>query len=76
MIETQRFILRKFTIFDAEAMFKNWASDEDVTKYQFQCRSGHDPFYLQFRRRIQRHLRRRIIAIREYGLEMAKYVEI
>lgn len=33
MIETQRFILRKFTIFDAEAMFKNWASDEDVTKY-------------------------------------------
>lgn len=33
MIETQRFILRKFTIFDAEEMFKNWASDEDVTKY-------------------------------------------
>ncbi len=32
-IETERLILRKFTIEDAEDMFKNWASDNDVTRY-------------------------------------------
>jgi len=32
-IETERLILRKFTIEDAEDMFKNWASDNEVTKY-------------------------------------------
>jgi ribosomal-protein-alanine N-acetyltransferase len=32
-IETERLILRKFTIDDAEDMFKNWANDGDVTKY-------------------------------------------
>lgn len=32
-IETERLILRRFTIDDAEAMYKNWASDPDVTKY-------------------------------------------
>lgn len=32
-IRTQRLLLRKFSIDDAPAMFKNWASDEIVTKY-------------------------------------------
>lgn len=32
-IETERIILRPYTINDAEAMFKNWASDDEVTKY-------------------------------------------
>lgn len=32
-IETERLILRKFKIEDAEAMYKNWASDEEVTKF-------------------------------------------
>lgn len=32
-IETQRLILRPFTPEDAEAMFRNWASDPEVTKY-------------------------------------------
>lgn len=30
---TQRLILRRFRVDDAEAMFTNWANDEDVTKY-------------------------------------------
>jgi len=32
-LETERLILRKFNINDAENMFKNWANDYDVTKY-------------------------------------------
>ncbi len=32
-IETPRLILRPFTMDDAEAMFRNWASDDEVTKY-------------------------------------------
>ena len=32
-LETERLILRRFEIGDAEAMYKNWASDPDVTKY-------------------------------------------
>jgi len=32
-LETKRLILRQFTIDDAEAMFRNWASDAEVTKY-------------------------------------------
>ncbi|MDE6031267.1 MAG: GNAT family N-acetyltransferase [Oscillospiraceae bacterium] len=32
-IETERLILRQFTIDDAEAMYKNWASDTEVTKF-------------------------------------------
>lgn len=32
-LETQRLVLRRFTLEDAEAMFQNWASDTDVTKY-------------------------------------------
>ena len=32
-LETQRLILRRFTPEDAEAMYRNWASDEEVTKY-------------------------------------------
>jgi ribosomal-protein-alanine N-acetyltransferase len=32
-IETKRLILRKFKIDDAEDMFRNWASDDEVTKY-------------------------------------------
>lgn len=31
-IESENLILRKFTIDDAEAVYKNWASDEKVTK--------------------------------------------
>ncbi|MCH5208756.1 MAG: GNAT family N-acetyltransferase [Oscillospiraceae bacterium] len=32
-LETERLILRRFIIEDVEAMYKNWASDNDVTKY-------------------------------------------
>lgn len=32
-IETQRLLLRPFTPEDGEAMFRNWASDPEVTKY-------------------------------------------
>lgn len=32
-IETERLILRPFTGSDAEPMFRNWASDPEVTKY-------------------------------------------
>lgn len=32
-IETGRLILRRFTPDDAEAMFRNWASDSEVTKF-------------------------------------------
>lgn len=32
-LETQRLILRRFELSDAEAMFSNWASDTEVTKY-------------------------------------------
>ena len=31
--ETERLILRPFTEDDAEAVFHNWASDDEVTKY-------------------------------------------
>lgn len=33
LLETDRLILRRFTMADTQAMFDNWASDEDVTKY-------------------------------------------
>lgn len=32
-IETERLILRQFTMEDSQAMFENWASDDEVTKY-------------------------------------------
>lgn len=32
-IETERLILRRFALTDAEAMFRNWASDPEVTRY-------------------------------------------
>lgn len=32
-IETERLILRRFTLDDAEDMYLNWASDDEVTKY-------------------------------------------
>lgn len=32
-LETPRLILRRFAIADAEAVFKNWASDPNVTRY-------------------------------------------
>ena len=32
-LETERLILRRFTMDDADAMFQNWASDDEVTKY-------------------------------------------
>ena len=31
--ETPRLILRRFTMEDAPAMYRNWASDPEVTKY-------------------------------------------
>ncbi|WP_288222212.1 GNAT family N-acetyltransferase [uncultured Clostridium sp.] len=33
IIETERLILRRFKMEDAEAMYKNWASDSEVTKF-------------------------------------------
>ena len=32
-IHTERLVLRRFRMEDAQAMFDNWASDEEVTKY-------------------------------------------
>lgn len=32
-IETERLILRKFMVTDAQAMYNNWAKDEEVTKF-------------------------------------------
>ena len=32
-LETERLLLRKFTLDDAEEMFSNWASDPEVTEY-------------------------------------------
>ena len=32
-IETDRLVLRKFNLDDANNMFRNWASDKEVTKY-------------------------------------------
>ena len=32
-IETDRLILKKFEIKDAQKMFENWASSDEVTKY-------------------------------------------
>lgn len=32
-IETKRLVLRKFELTDAEAMYKNWASDDKVTQF-------------------------------------------
>jgi ribosomal-protein-alanine N-acetyltransferase len=32
-IETNRLILREFFVDDAEAMYRNWASDPEVVKY-------------------------------------------
>ena len=32
-IETDRLILRQFSIEDAEDMYENWASDPEVTKF-------------------------------------------
>ncbi|MCI8631922.1 MAG: GNAT family N-acetyltransferase [Lachnospiraceae bacterium] len=36
-LHTERLILRKFTVDDAQAMFENWASDERVTRYLTWC---------------------------------------
>ena len=33
IIETERLILRPFTMDDAPAMYRNWASDDEVTKH-------------------------------------------
>ena len=32
-IETERLVLRRFTLDDADAMYRNWASDSEVTKF-------------------------------------------
>lgn len=32
-LETERIILRRFTIEDADAMFNNWTSDEEISRY-------------------------------------------
>ena len=33
VLETERLILRRYTLGDAPAMFRNWASDPEVTRY-------------------------------------------
>ena len=37
IIQTERLILRRFTVDDAQAMFDNWANDERVTRYLTWC---------------------------------------
>ena len=32
-IETERLVLRRFSVSDAQVMFRNWASDPEVTRY-------------------------------------------
>ena len=32
-LETHRLLLRRFEVKDAQAMFENWASDPEVTRY-------------------------------------------
>ncbi|MCL1831116.1 MAG: GNAT family N-acetyltransferase [Oscillospiraceae bacterium] len=32
-LETERLVLRRFVLSDAEAMYSNWANDKEVTKY-------------------------------------------
>ncbi len=32
-LETERLVLRPFVVEDAEAMYRNWASDKEVTRY-------------------------------------------
>lgn len=32
-IDTENLILRKFELSDADAMFKNWVNDSEVTKF-------------------------------------------
>jgi len=32
-LETEGLLLRRFVVEDAEAMFQNWASDKEVTKF-------------------------------------------
>ena len=32
-LETERLILRRFTLEDAEKMYENWAGDPEVTKF-------------------------------------------
>ena len=32
-IETERLVLRRFSVDDAQAMYQNWASDPEVTRY-------------------------------------------
>ncbi|MDF2615561.1 MAG: hypothetical protein K0Q47_216 [Sedimentibacter sp.] len=32
-LETERLILRKFKLSDAEALYNNWANDGEVTKW-------------------------------------------
>ena len=32
-LETDRLILRRYTVDDASAMFRNWSADEDVTRF-------------------------------------------
>lgn len=39
-LETERLILRKFALDDVEAVFKNWGSDLNVTKY-VSCEIGY-----------------------------------
>lgn len=33
VLETERLLLRPFTLWDAEAMYRNWASDDAVTEF-------------------------------------------
>ncbi len=32
-METERLVLRPFQVQDAQQMFENWASDEEVTRF-------------------------------------------
>lgn len=35
LIETERLLLRRFTLADDKAMYTNWANDDEVTKYLY-----------------------------------------
>ena len=43
-LETDRLVLRRYVNEDAAAMYKNWASDEDIFEYPANLSTGNSCF--------------------------------